>query len=195
MFTKSARFYDALYHFKDYKAASEKLRGIISKFCPDAGTLLDTACGTGKHIENLRSFYSAEGLDLNDELLVFARQRCPENIFHSGNIISFDLKKKFDVVSCLFSSIAYVRTLENLNKSIQCMSEHLNKGGLLIIEPWFSKETYWTDKLTINNYDSDDLKITWMYVSKIENELSILDINYLVGTKEEVSYFKERHEL
>ncbi|MEO6695786.1 MAG: hypothetical protein ABIY50_10045, partial [Ignavibacteria bacterium] len=42
---------------------------------------------------------------------------------------------------------------------------------------------------------SDDLKITWMYVSKIENELSILDINYLVGTKEEVSYFKERHEL
>ena len=34
-----------------------------------------------------------------------------------------------------------------------------------------------------------------MYTPKLENDLSVLEINYLVGTPAEVSYFKERHEL
>ncbi len=71
MFTKSAKFYDALYHFKDYKKACEKLDSIIKKFKPDAKSLLDTACGTGKHIEHLKDLYYCEGLDLNDELYEF----------------------------------------------------------------------------------------------------------------------------
>ncbi|MBK8553001.1 MAG: hypothetical protein IPL53_18850 [Ignavibacteria bacterium] len=34
-----------------------------------------------------------------------------------------------------------------------------------------------------------------MYTSERENNLSVLDINYLVGTPEEVTHFKERHEI
>lgn len=195
LFKKSAKFYDALYHFRDYKTASEKLFRISTNYNPSAKSLLDTACGTGKHLEHLRKYFHAEGLDISEELLKIAKERCPENIFHLKNMIDFDLKKKFDVVTCLFSSIAYVKTLDNLYKTIDTMSKHLNPKGLLIIEPWFSKENFWTDRITVNHYDENDLKITWMYTSKIENGFSILDINYLVGTTEEVTYFKERHEL
>lgn len=195
MFTKSAEFYDALYHFKDYEQASQKLSGIIKKFNPAAKTLLDTACGTGKHIEKLKSYFVCEGLDLNSRLLEIAGKRCPEIIFHEGDITDFSLNKKYDVVTCLFSSIAYVKNEENLNKAVRCMSEHLNEKGLLIIEPWFSKETFWTDTITANHYDSENLKISWMYNSKLENDMSVLNINYLVGTPEEVTYFTERHEL
>ena len=195
MYNKSAKFYDAIYHFKDYKAASEKLIKIIKNYNPDAGSLLDTACGTGKHIEYLKKCFDAEGLDLNRELLEIAKIRCPENVFHSGDITNFDLKKKYDVVTCLFSSIAYVKTVDNLNKAVSEMSKHLNPEGLLMIEPWFSKENFWTDRITVNHYDNENLKITWMYVSKIENGFSVLDINYLVGTPLEVNYFKEKHEL
>lgn len=195
MYKKSAEFYDALYHFKNYKEASEKLRDIIYRFNPKAITLLDTACGTGKHIEYLREYFDSEGLDINDDLLNIARQRCPGNVFHHESMIDFDLKKKYDVVTCLFSSIAYVKTQENLISAISCMAGHLNPGGMLIIEPWFSRETFWTDKVTVNHYDEKDLKITWMYTPKREKELSVLEINYLVGTPAEVTYFKERHEL
>lgn len=195
MFTKSAKFYDALYNFKDYKTASEKLHNVILSKNPNAATLLDTACGTGKHIEHLKKFYDAEGLDLNNELLEIARLRCPQNIFHSADMTDFHLNKKFDVITCLYSSIAYVKSLENLNKAVRCMSKHLNPKGLLIIEPWFSKETFWTDRITVNHYDEKDLKITWMYNSKRDEDLSILEINFLVGTPDEVSYFKELHVL
>lgn len=195
MYKKSAEFYDALYHFKNYKEASEKLRNIIYRFNPKAKTLLDTACGTGKHIEYLREYFDAEGLDINEDLLNIAKQRCPEILFHLQSMIDFDLRKKYDVVTCLFSSIAYVKSVDNLFSAVSCMAEHLNPGGLLIIEPWFSRDTFWTDRVTVNHYDGKDLKITWMYTPKAENDLSILEINYLVGTPAEVTYFKERHEL
>jgi SAM-dependent methyltransferase len=195
LYNKSAKFYDALYHFRDYKSASEKLSFIIRDYNPFAVTLLDTACGTGKHIEHLRKFFETEGLDVNEELLEIAKERCPEINLHCQSMIDFKLEKKYDVITCLFGSIAYVKTPENLVKTIRAMSENLNTGGLLIIEPWFSKDKYWLDRITANHYDEKDLKITWMYASKLEGENAVLDINYLVGTPEEVSYFREKHVL
>ncbi len=195
MYNKSSKFYDALYHFRDYKAASEKLSKTIANHNNSAKTILDTACGTGKHIEYMNKYFNVEGLDISLELLEIAKARCPGNIFHQESMIDFDLKKKYDVVTCLFGSIAYVKILSNLYTAIDTMSKHLNPNGLLIIEPWFSKESFWIDRVTSNHYDEKDLKITWMYASKTMNDYAVLDINYLVGTNEEISYFKERHEL
>lgn len=195
MYIKSAKFYDALYHFRNYNAASENLFAIIAKYNPSANSILDTACGTGKHMQYLTKRFDTEGLDVNEDLLNIAKERCPGSIVHLKSMIDFNLKKKYDVITCLFGSIAYVKTLDNLYKAIETMSEHLNPNGLLIFEPYFSKEKYWTDRITANHYDEKDLKITWMYTSKLENDFAVLDINYLVGTTEEVTYFKERHEL
>jgi ubiquinone/menaquinone biosynthesis C-methylase UbiE len=195
MFTKSARYYDALYHFKDYAAASGELRDWLLKYNPDARSLLDVACGTGKHIEQLRKYYDVEGLDLNPELLEIARKRCPGITFHQANMIDFDLGKTFDVVTCLFSSIGYVKTLENLQRAVASMSRHLRRGGVLVLEPWFSPEKYWTGTITANFVNEPDLKIAWMYTSEVKGRVGILDINYLVGTPQGVEHFKELHEI
>ena len=193
MFTKTAEYYDALYHFKDYKAACGQLHGFIQQQHPGASSLLDVGCGTGKHLEYLQENYTAEGLDLDAGLLGIARARCPGLKFHEANMISFDLESSFDVVVCLFSSIGYVGTVENLNSTLQALAKHLNPGGLLVIEPWVFPEKYWVDKLTANYTDTADLKIAWMYKSRLENRKSIFDIQYLVGSSEGISSFSEEH--
>jgi ubiquinone/menaquinone biosynthesis C-methylase UbiE len=193
MFTKSARFYDALYQFKDYGKAVQLLHQLIQEMKPGASDLLDVACGTGKHIEYLRENYRVEGLDINPALLKIACERCPGVTFHEADMTRFELGEKFDVVCCLFSSIAYVQTKEKLAEAIQAMARHLNPGGLLLIEPWIFPDKYWKDKLIANFADLDDLKISWMYIQEQEGLTSVFDINYLVGTGAGISHFSEKH--
>ena len=195
MFTKSAHYYDALYHFKDYTTASRQLHAFIQQRNPNARTLLDVGCGTGKHLEVLRGFYQVEGLDVNPELLKVAQGRCPEVRFYKEDMTSFELGATYDVVTCLFSSIGYVKSVNNMEKAVARMARHLKPGGLLIVEPWFSPETYWVGKITAHCVDQPDLKIAWMYTSEIDGRVSVFDINYLVGTPDGVNYFTEKHEM
>ena len=193
MFTKTAAYYDALYHFKDYGAAALQLHELVQRCAPGATSLLDVACGTGKHLEYLRPHYRAEGIDLDGELLAVARQRCPGVGFQQADMTRFDLGRRFGAVVCLFSSIAYVQTAARLGEAVRCMVQHLEPGGLLLIEPWITPENYWLQRLTTNFVDQPDLKICWMYTSERAGDTSVFDIHYTVGTAAGVSSFREKH--
>jgi ubiquinone/menaquinone biosynthesis C-methylase UbiE len=196
MFTSSAKFYDALYRSKDYAAASQRIRTLIQQHNPNAKTLLDVGCGTGKHLELLRGHYECEGLDLNSSLLEIAAERCPDVPLHQANMIDFSLNRKFDAITCLFSSIAYVRTKDNLDRTLATMTRHLRPGGVVIVEPWFSPDRYWTGRVTNHFVEDPELKIASMYTNDPpENRISILNIHYLVGTPAGIDRFEERHEL
>ena len=195
MYQKSTAYYDALYHFKDYGESAKKLRNFIETFHPQTRSLLDVACGTGKYLEALCPYYSVEGLDINPQMLQQARARCPDIPLHLANMIEFDLGKRFDVVACLFSSIGYVKTVKNFHASIDTLARHVAPGGLLIIEPFFTPEAYWVDRITMNAVDQPDLKIVWMYVSEREDRVARLNIHHMVGTPAGVEEFTERHEI
>jgi ubiquinone/menaquinone biosynthesis C-methylase UbiE len=63
MFTKSARFYDAIYSFKDYAQESAKIDALIRQHSHSGGsTLLDVACGTGAHSGYLLLIMPSKGL-------------------------------------------------------------------------------------------------------------------------------------
>ncbi len=65
----------------------------------------------------------------------------------------------------------------------------------MLIEPWFTPESFRTGTVTTNFADAPDLKIVWMYTSTGEDRLAILDIHYLIGRPLGVEHFTERHEL
>ena len=196
MFTKSIPYYDVIYASKDYQSETQRLLDFIREYLESGGErLLDVACGTGKHIELMKEAYKVEGLDLSQELLDIARTRTPDVLYHHADMMDFDLGREFDVVTCLFSSIGYVRTLENLHRAVKCMSNHLVAGGIIFIEPWFTSDSWNAGTVHAKYIDEPELKIARINIGGAEGKLSFLDFHYLVGTPEGVEYFVEHHEL
>lgn len=195
MFTHSAQIYDQLYAFKDYEEASQRLVALIKTHVPEAKSLIDVGCGTGKHLSFLQASFDVEGVDLDENLIKVARSNCPNIDFTVADMTDFALPRHFDVVTCLFSAIGYVKTKEGLAKTLKRLAYHTSPGGLVLVEPWFTPEQFWTGHITANFVDTPDLKIAWMYTSRAEDEVSILDVHYMVGTPDSVSTFEERHEI
>ena len=197
MFTKSEAFYDAIYGtMKDYAHEAQQIHELIQQYKQTSGTtLLDVACGTGRHIPFLQEHYLVEGLDLDEQMLTIARQRNPEVIFHQTDMVNFDLEHSFDVIVCLFSSIGYVKTVPRLHQTLQTMRRHLSPGGVVIIEPWLTPQMYQAGHIAAVFVDQPDLKIARMNKSEVEDGISVMNFHYLVATPQGIEHFTERHEL
>jgi SAM-dependent methyltransferase len=194
VFTRSEQFYDAVYSWKDYDAESERLHALIEERVPGAKTLLDVACGTGTHLARLAEWYDVAGVDLDPEMLELARKKAPAVSLQVGDMVTLELGRRFDVVTCLFSSIGYAGTLGRVRQAVAAMASHLEPGGVLIVEPWFTPEAWHSGHPHLLAIDEPDLKIARMNLAEQEGRLSILNFTYLVGTQEGVEVFTERHE-
>ncbi len=196
MFTKSAEWYDAIYAWKDYQREAERLHALIQQHARrPASTLLDVACGTGQHLPHLKAHYTVEGLDLDEQMLALARQRHPDVVFHRADMVDFELGRQFDVVVCLFSSIAYAKSLQRLEQALRSMRRHVRPGGLVIVEPFIRPERFERGHVAAIFVDRPGLKIARINVGMVEDGVAVLPFHYLVGTPQGVESFTERHEL
>lgn len=192
----SAELYDLLYGWKDYAAEARRIHELIGARQPLARTLLDVACGTGMHLEQLRAWYAVEGLDAEPRLLDIARQRLPDVPFHSADMRDFALDRQFDVVTCLFSSIGYVQTLDDLQRAVANMAAHVMPGGVLLIEPWLSPDSFTPGHIggpLIG--EAPDLKVVRMNDSRVEGRLSVMEFHYLIGRPGGIEHLRETHAL
>ncbi len=197
-YTKSARFYDALYAVlgKDYAEEARYVHTIVQRHKRSAGnTLLDVGCGTGGHIQFLQQYYTVVGLDLDPEMLAIARQNHSGVPFYQADMADFALDRRFDAIVCLFSAIGYVKTVPRLHQALHTMSSHCYPGGVIVVEPWLTPVAYQPGHVHALFVDQPEFKIARMNVSAVEDNLSVLDFNYLVATLAGVEHFTERHEL
>ncbi len=197
MYKELAKYYDLIYSWKDYKGEVSKIKELVKKYKKsDGNKLLDVGCGTGKHLEYLKDDFSCTGTDINAEMLDIAKENVSDVIFTLADMITLKLKDKFDIILCLFSSIGYVKTYPNLKKTIINFANHLEKGGVIIIEPWFTKDTYWVGHPGMTTYDGEDIKIARLNTAKLEDGLSVMEMHHLIVERnEDVKYFVDRHEL
>ncbi|HEX9610183.1 MAG TPA: class I SAM-dependent methyltransferase [Candidatus Limnocylindria bacterium] len=181
MFTQTAELYDLFYEWKDYAGEAARIRELAESRAPHARTLLDVACGTGRHLEHLRAWYEVEGVDLDEGLLDVARRRLPDVPFQVADMRDFDLGSRFDVVTCLFSSIGYVQAPEALRSAIAAMARHVAPGGLLMVEPWLSPSTFDPSHPgRVVMVERPDLVGVRLNDSRVEGRLSVMDFHYLV---------------
>lgn len=199
IYSGNAKYYDLIYGGKDYQKEVQILCQLISEYKrSDGKQLLDIACGTGSHLKYLSETFACEGIDINSELIEIAINKVPNSTFVKANMLNFNLRKKYDIITCLFSAIGYTKTLNNLKKALNSFYSHLKDGGVVLIEPWFTKNSkdFIVNVPFMTSHESDNVKISRISIANIENNLSTMDTHYIVGeTGKGINHFSEKHTL
>ena len=173
-YTSRPELYDLEYSFKDYEAEVAMLETIVRERHPHAKTLLDVACGTGKHLEHLRATFTCEGSDIDEGLLRIARERVPDVPLHQADMRDFDLGRTFDVVTCLFSAIGFVGGPAGLEAAANSFARHLDPGGLALVEPWLTPDVWIPNTPHLLTHEEPGLVLARVTLSGLRDE-RILD--------------------
>jgi len=191
--SESPEYYDQIYGEKDYAGEAARIVDLIEARVPSATTLLDVACGTGRHLEHLSTRFTCEGVDVSPDLLERARHRCPDVPFTVGDMATFDLQRTFDVVTCLFSAIGYTRTPDGLRAAVSAMARHVAPGGLLVVEPFVQPDEWNDGRVSAETPVNDgDRALVRLVTSGRDGDIAILDMHYLSARGTDVSYSHER---
>lgn len=194
MFQQTVPWYDLTYSWKDYAREARSLVAILRRVgAPARGRLLDVACGTGTHLERLRGRFEVEGADVSPGMLVAARKRLPGVRLHRADMRRLDLGRTFDVVTCLFSSIGYMRSVADLERAVAAMAKHVAPGGALAIEPWFTPAQWKTGTLHAMLREHGGCAVARMNVSGRRGPFAVMVMHHLVGTPRGVRHVVEKH--
>lgn len=145
IFEAYAQYYDLLYQEKSYEQEVAYVTSLINRYAPQATTVLDLGCGTGKHALGFAQHgYSVQGVDLSAHMINQAqqlKQQHPQYVsyltFEVGDARTFQVPQTFDVVVSLFHVFSYQTTQSDIMQFLKTITSHLKPGGLVIFDCWY----------------------------------------------------------
>jgi 2-polyprenyl-3-methyl-5-hydroxy-6-metoxy-1,4-benzoquinol methylase len=100
--------------------------------------ILDLACGTGVlAIELAKCGHVVHGIDTSQEMISVAKSKSAglSNLsFDIQDMVQFEVYGKFDLVTCTFDSINYIRKLSDLRKMLFRVASVLPEGRLFVFD-------------------------------------------------------------
>jgi ubiquinone/menaquinone biosynthesis C-methylase UbiE len=195
-YKKFAKYYDKIYADKDYSAEVEFIKWAVKKYKTGKGTrLLDVACGTGNHLVYLKNDFSVMGIDLNSKMLEIAKEKMPEVMFKKCDMKKLNLEERFDVILCMFATIAYNLTYEELEHTLKIFYEHLSSGGVIIFDLHIHEDYWLGDRVWINTVVEKDLQLARISPSPQKKEILDLNMIFLIKEKGKVDFDIDQHQI
>lgn len=208
-FDAYAAFYDLLYKDKNYKAEAEYIDQLIDKFSKKKKKetdLLDLACGTGRHLQQLytKGYRSLLGSDISKSMIDVAKKNAKNQkqdfkFYNYSFQESHQISRKFDVIISMFSSFNYLISNKDQSRALNNIYNLLNNDGLFIFD-------YWNGNAVTQNYSpvkvlrKKEKKSELIRVSETKLDLINQDAiikfrcNYLENDKK-ILDFEETHHL
>ncbi len=142
----------------EYAPETEFVKKMVQRYKKTMGNeLLDMGCGGGHHDLLLKNDFRITGVDKNGKMLEFARRRNPEIQYHPGDMRTFQLQRKFDVVMAM-DMIMYNRTYADMEKTLTNFSGHLRPGGVMIFTLEDIKEKFEQNKTKFKKHQKGNLE-------------------------------------
>lgn len=184
VFDTYAKYYDLVYKDKDYLSEADYIDALISKHAPGSKTVLDLGCGTGRHDFILaEKGYKVTGIEKSKSMFEIANGNVSGKngklSFLNGDIRSFELDRKFDVIISLFHVMSYQTTNKDLSSAFLNALNHLEKDGIFIFDFWYGPAVLWEKpEVRIKKYSCEDYTVERKAVPEIRINENIVDVNF-----------------
>lgn len=124
-----------------------------------------------------------------------ARRKLPSVRLSHGDLFDLSLSRVFDVVTCLFSSIAYVKTPAALRRAVSNLAAHVRPGGLLIVDGWILPEDWSAGYVVVHQAQRDGTHVVRVSRSGTRGRVSRMEWHLPVADRHGIDHFTEHHEL
>jgi SAM-dependent methyltransferase len=129
-------YYHILYKDRDHEEAHVFMDNLTNYLnLPEAGKILDLACGKGRHSVYLNTLgYDVIGVDLSENSIAYAKQFENETLHFAIHNMCKPYPQKFDAVFNLFTSFGYFEKEEDNLNTIKAIRDNLNNTGFGVID-------------------------------------------------------------
>ncbi|HKR71163.1 MAG TPA: class I SAM-dependent methyltransferase [Streptosporangiaceae bacterium] len=131
-YAEFAGFYDQIMGDRTVDVA--RMRSYITRFSPEARTLLELGCGTGAMLAGLTPGLEVTGVDRSPEMLAVAARTAPAARLVEADMTAFSLGTSFDVVICVFDTLNHLPRLADWRAMFDRVHDHLADGGLFVFD-------------------------------------------------------------
>jgi len=138
-FYSHPKYYEIAFSFRDIKKEVDVFEESIRRFSKiPVYRVLELASGTSPHLLELtRRGYEYLGLDINEAMLNYARQKALaygiEATFYLADMRRFSLEEPVDFVYTMLGSL-YAETTDDLFSHFATVAQALNPGGLYFLD-------------------------------------------------------------
>lgn len=158
-------------------------------------SIADFGCGIGRHTKELdKRGFNIVGIDYSNNLLQRAKDK--DNIFIQGDCRSYDFKKQFNVILCLYDVIGSSADNDENIKILRNIVKHLKVGGIALISVMNFE---YTDNIAKYRFSlkGETKKLLELQASNImENSGDIFDPDYfMIGKDTHIVYRKEQFKI
>ncbi|MEU2430694.1 class I SAM-dependent methyltransferase [Streptomyces sp. NPDC007861] len=130
LFYRDPALYDVV---QSDSAGAETCQALIERHQPDATTLVDFGCGTGRDLDILAKRFECIGVDLQPGMVDHARRERPGLDIRTGDMRIVRLGKRADAVTCLGNSLAYIHDNDEISQVFDTFSAHTRPGAVLVL--------------------------------------------------------------
>lgn len=186
VFSNYARYYDALYHDKDYTAEAAYFSGLIGRYeAKRTTTLLEFGAGSGAHQEAFRQLgYTIHGVEVSEDMCQLARERGAD--VRLGDFRNYVHPEKVDAVLALFHVVNYLTSDEDLLAGFENARRHLSIGGLFVFDIWFEDAVVSEQPETrVKRVSANGLDIVRVAEPAWNPSEKSVEVNYTIFAKEE----------
>ena len=183
VFKNYSKYYDLLYKDKDYNLEALYIIDLLKKYSPNARSLLELGCGTGKHANILAdNGYSVLGIDISMTMLNKAKKFSKSGVnFEFGDVRKFRANRKFDAVISLFHVASYQTTNDDLLNYFKTAKAHLDREGIFIFDCWYGPAVLsQKPQKRIKELEDDNIKVKRSAIPEIYLQRNVVDVNYII---------------